>query len=107
MGRTDIEALAGDLLDEETVLTLTEICRACDLSVERVTEMVDYGILEPSRQSPGEWEFSAVSLRRVTTVVRLQRDLGVNLAGAALALDLLDEIQALRARAGYGPLGGP
>jgi len=28
---------------------------------------------------------------------RLQRDLGVNLAGAALALQLLDEIETLRA----------
>jgi chaperone modulatory protein CbpM len=28
----------------------------------------------------------------------LQRDLGINLAGAALALQLLDEVEALRAR---------
>ena len=31
-------------------------------------------------------------------VIRLQHDLRVNLAGAALALDLLDEIDQLRAR---------
>ena len=29
---------------------------------------------------------------------RLQRDLGLNLAGVALALELLDEIEALRSR---------
>jgi len=30
--------------------------------------------------------------------LRLQRDLGLNLAGAALALELLDEVEALRAQ---------
>jgi hypothetical protein len=32
----------------------------------------------------------------VTTVVRLQHDLEVNLAGAALALDLIEEVRELR-----------
>ncbi len=45
-----------------------------------------------------QWRFPGVSVRRVRTVVRLQRDLGVNVAGAALAIELLDEINALRAR---------
>ncbi|MEE9157003.1 MAG: chaperone modulator CbpM, partial [Gammaproteobacteria bacterium] len=30
--------------------------------------------------------------------LRLQQDLGINLAGAALALDLLDELRKLRTR---------
>jgi chaperone modulatory protein CbpM len=34
----------------------------------------------------------------VRCALRLERDLGVNLAGAALALDLLDELNRLRAR---------
>ena len=34
----------------------------------------------------------------MTVAWRLQRDLGVNLAGAALALQLLDEVQTLRAQ---------
>jgi len=34
-------------------------------------------------------------LRRVKTAIHLQRDLGVNLAGAALALELLDRITEL------------
>ena len=33
---------------------------------------------------------------RVQTVKRLQSDLGINLEGAALALDLLDEVKTLR-----------
>jgi chaperone modulatory protein CbpM len=42
--------------------------------------------------------FSAASIVRVQKANRLQRDLGVNLAGTALVLDLLDRIEALEAR---------
>ena len=92
------ETLAGTLLDEETVVTLAEVCRACDVDAGTVAEMVEYGIVEPAGGAGGAWRFRATCLRRVTLVVRLQRDLGVNLAGAALALDLLDEIRDLRQR---------
>jgi chaperone modulatory protein CbpM len=34
----------------------------------------------------------------VRFVVRVERDLGVNVAGAALALDLLEELEGLRER---------
>jgi chaperone modulatory protein CbpM len=37
-------------------------------------------------------------VRRARRALRLQRDLDLNLAGAALALDLLDEVEILRER---------
>ena len=43
-----------------------------------------------------QWQFSANSVLRIHTVTRLQQDLGVNLAGAVLALELLDEVKTLR-----------
>ena len=42
--------------------------------------------------------FPSSSLRRARIRLHLQRDLGVNLTGAALALDLLERIEELRAR---------
>ena len=41
-------------------------------------------------------QFPYSSVRRTRTVIHLQRDLGVNLAGAALGLELLDSIDDLR-----------
>jgi chaperone modulatory protein CbpM len=43
-----------------------------------------------------KWHFHISSVRRVRTTVHLQRDLGVNLPGAALALELLDRIAELQ-----------
>jgi chaperone modulatory protein CbpM len=90
--------LSGVLLDDSTALTLAELCQSCAVTSETVVEMVEYGILEPRGDSPPRWAFQASCLRRVTTARRLQRDLGVNLAGVALVLDLLDRIDRLESR---------
>jgi chaperone modulatory protein CbpM len=95
----DLETLlSGDLLGEDVELTLVELCRTCQLPAERVYELVDEGIIEPLGREPAGWRFRWTSVRRVRCALRLERDLGVNLAGAALALDLLDELNRLRAR---------
>jgi chaperone modulatory protein CbpM len=86
------------VLEELTGLTLIEVSRACAVRAECIVELVDHGLLVPLGREPHRWRFSGVHLRRANIALRLQRDLGVNLAGAALALQLLDEVEALRAR---------
>lgn len=94
------EILTGLLLEEQLELTLAELCNACSQHAEWVIQLVDEGVLEPVGSEQREWRFSVISLQRAQTAIRLQRDLGVNLAGVALALDLLDEITTLRSRLG-------
>jgi chaperone modulatory protein CbpM len=86
------------ILEEQTDLTLSEVSQACAVRVETILELVDQGVLIPSGREPHHWRFTGTHLRRATVAIRLQRDLGVNLAGAALALELLDELASLRAR---------
>jgi len=92
------EILSGLLLDELSSLSLEELSQACRVRTEWIVELVEEGILEPRGREATAWRFAGSSLRRVRTVSRLQHDLGVNLAGAALALDLMDEVERLRAR---------
>jgi len=92
--------LSAIILEEQTELTLTEVSRACAVQVESIVELVDEGVIAPLGREPHRWRFSGTHLRRATVALRLQRDLGVNLAGAALALQLMDELDALRARLG-------
>lgn len=93
-----VPQVAGILLDEQTVLTLAEVCRACAVHAERIVELVEEGVLAPEGREPQQWRFTGVQLRYATIAVRLQSDLGVNPAGAALALQLLEEVEALRTR---------
>ena len=96
--------LSGEVLDEQIEISLTELCQACSIQTEWVVELVEEGILQPisnsrdSRDSLQPWRFTAISLYKARTATRLQRDLGINIEGIALALDLLDEINQLKTR---------
>jgi chaperone modulatory protein CbpM len=86
---------SGTLLDD-TPLTLAQLCRACGVNAEWVIGLVEEGIIEPSGKEISSWRFSGTTLVRVRSALRLQRDLGVNLAGIGLALELMDELEHLR-----------
>jgi chaperone modulatory protein CbpM len=88
--------LQGMVLDEETLCTLADLCRCCGVSAEIIHAMIDEGIITPKGVSPQEWRFTFVAIKRVRTTVRLQQDLGVNLPGCALAIELLEELDQLR-----------
>ena len=98
MNSKKTKLLRGDLLDEDVEMTLAQLCRACELSEAQIIELVEQGIVDPLGPEPAEWRFVSVSLRRVRITRNLQRDLGVNAPGAALALEMLEEIEELRAR---------
>jgi hypothetical protein len=91
-----LEIMTGTLIDDDRLLTLANLCRACGVPAEVINDMIEFGIIEPSGDVAAHWQFAGGCLWRVTTVVRLQRDLEVNLAGAALALDLIEEARELR-----------
>jgi chaperone modulatory protein CbpM len=90
--------LIGFVLEEQTELTLADLCRACAAQADRVIELVDEGLIAPSGPTPEYWRFTGLHMQRARVALRLQEDLGVNLAGAALALQLLEELEILRSR---------
>ena len=94
------------ILDEAHEITLADLTRSCGVQTEWVMELIEEGVLEPLQPGGPQWRFKATSVVRVQKARRLQRDLGVNLAGIALALQLLERIDALEARlraASYPP----
>lgn len=93
-----LKLLSGEIFEEEIELSLADLCRACQLPADRIFDLVEQGVIEPTGREPTRWRFQGVSVRRVRCAQRLERDLGVNAAGAALALDLLEELERLRAR---------
>jgi chaperone modulatory protein CbpM len=88
--------MQGEIVEENIEFTLTELCRASGASEEQLTLWVAEGAFEPSGEAVQAWRFSGGALRRAVTAQRLTRDLGLNAAGVALALELIEEIEGLR-----------
>jgi chaperone modulatory protein CbpM len=87
--------LSGELIGEGDWVTVTEICRLCRIDSEAMFELAELGLVSPRGATPGEWEFPAAVLPRLRIVGRLMRDLGVNVTGAALAVELLESQREL------------
>jgi len=98
MTERDASLLSGQIVDESMEITIGELCRFCAVDAELVEAMINEGIIEPSRKRGAEWCFAMSTVKRTRVVVRLQRDLGVNLAGAALAIELLEQLERLQRR---------
>jgi chaperone modulatory protein CbpM len=96
MSKADTPALPGSIFEEYAVLSVRDLSRMCTVEVHHIVELVDEGILEGARSDDGDWQFTGGTLRRAQLALRLQRDLEVNLAGVALALELMEEIGRLR-----------
>jgi chaperone modulatory protein CbpM len=97
MGDRKKSIITVELLEVDVEFTLSEMCHACGVESAEVVKLVDEGVLEPIGPNRNRWRFPGVSLQRARKALRLQQDLGVNAAGAALALELIDELDRLRA----------
>ena len=83
------------VFDDQLSLTLVELSRACNAHAEWVLELVDEGIIDPLIKDSIHYHFSAACLKQALAVKHLQHDLGINLAGAAMVLELKQEIDRL------------
>jgi chaperone modulatory protein CbpM len=90
--------VTGVLLDEQVYYSLKDVCHVCGCQTEWVVALVEQGVLHPSGGSSQVWQFPGSSLHKAMKARRLQQDLNLNLSGVALVIDLLEEIESLRAR---------
>jgi chaperone modulatory protein CbpM len=102
MSPSDEYFLSGDILDEGMELSVADLCRMFAVEEQHIVELVEEGVLGTrSAVSVIEidktgWRFQGTQVRRVRIALRLERDLGINVAGVALVLELLEELEQLR-----------
>jgi chaperone modulatory protein CbpM len=90
-------SIASEIIGHGTMCTLDDLCLSCNVNPDWVAGLVEHGVVEPVGQTRSRWQFTTLSIVRVAKAKRLERDLGLNLPGVALALDLLDQLDEMRA----------
>jgi chaperone modulatory protein CbpM len=88
--------LTGEIFEESSALSVQDLERMFAVEQRRIIEWVEEGVISALEMDAAEWRFSGAQLRRARIALRLERDLGVNAAGVALALELLEELEQLR-----------
>lgn len=100
MSLPEDQPLAGAIFEESTLLTVGELSRMCAVEERHIVEFVEEGVLTVVARDEAEWHFTGAALRRARLALRLERDLEINLAGVALALELMEELEHLRRELG-------
>ena len=93
--------LSGDILDEGTEVSVADLCRMFAVEEQHIVELVHEGVLGTQNTvlieiDKTEWRFHGTEVRRARIALRLERDLGINVPGVALVLELLEELEQLR-----------
>ncbi len=97
MVRVTTQVLEARVITEGDWIAVTEICQLCRIDPDAVRELGDLGLVL-ARETQGGWQVPAAALPRLRIVGRLMRDLGVNVSGAALAVELIEAQRALERR---------
>ncbi|AXI45249.1 hypothetical protein C1J03_03890 [Sulfitobacter sp. SK012] len=82
-------------VDVVDIVSLQDLCRFCQADEAWVVELVEHGVLNPSGTTIQSWRFRGLSIVRAKKARRLNQDLGINAAGIAMVLDLLDQRDAI------------
>jgi chaperone modulatory protein CbpM len=91
------DVFEGQLL-EEAWLTLDQVAAACSVDPDWLLRHLEEGLFPQARGVAGVWRFSGAALLRARRMYRLERDFDAVPEMAALVADLLEEMDALRAR---------
>jgi MerR family transcriptional regulator/heat shock protein HspR len=85
------------MTDEESkTYSLPEACQTLGVSAGDITTYLKEGLVAAERDAGGDVRFSRVQMRRLWSIVSLQRDLGINLPGVEAVLRLREQYERIR-----------
>lgn len=81
---------------QHSLLTLQELADTAGLHPALVEKLVRCGLIEPAANTGSHTLFPASAEPRLRRILRLRRDLGVNVAGVAVILEMRERLEALQ-----------
>lgn len=87
------DILIGMLIEETETFSYKEVCTKYNITTDLLEEMVEHGLFSNKSTDLKQLQFNPKELQRIESAFRLHQDLGVNLPGVVLAIELLEKIQ--------------
>jgi MerR family transcriptional regulator, heat shock protein HspR len=81
---------------EEPLFMIGVAARLCEMHPQTLRLYERLGLVAPSRIGAKNRVYSQADIERLRQIQRLTQDMGVNLAGVEVILDLLDKMQKMK-----------
>jgi DNA-binding transcriptional MerR regulator len=81
---------------EYCLLNLDELANAAGIHPKLVEQLIDFGLVVPVTAEGAHRMFPISAVERLRRIARLRRDVGVNLAGVAVILDMRERMENLQ-----------
>ena len=85
-------------MNNEEPVDLADVARRAGVRITVVRRYLEFGLFEPKPGPSEPQRYDPGDAARIAQAERLRRDLGLNVAGAVLACELLARIRNLEAR---------
>jgi len=82
--------------ENEIPVRVEELSRITCVSAEFITGLVEHGVLDPANDLGYEQDFKERTIVIIKKAVRIKNDFGTDLAGVALALELINKLEKSR-----------
>lgn len=82
---------------DEPVYVISVAAKLCDMHPQTLRLYERLGLVKPQRRDNRNRLYSEQDIERLRQIQRLTRDLGVNLAGVEVILNLLQQMEQMRA----------
>jgi DNA-binding transcriptional MerR regulator len=83
------------LRDARRELTLDALASCAGIHPELVERLIEAGLIEPVEHSGASRRFDVSAVSRLRVIERLRCELGINLAGIAVILEMLERLRGL------------
>ena len=87
------------LQNDEPVYLISVAAKICEMHPQTLRLYERLGLVNPARVGTKNRVYSQIDIQRLKQIQRLTQDMGVNLAGVEIILDLLDKIEKIHEEA--------
>lgn len=88
--------VVGVLIEATHTYSFIEVCHRYHIPEALLQEMLEEGLFSAQHTEKHHMLIDQKALQRIESALRLHNDLGINMPGAALTLDLLEKIEKMQ-----------